>query len=58
MLRLHWALVAEEHARTLAVTGSSVPLPRASAMAVAAHRDALEEARQALADLASAERAE
>jgi Ser/Thr protein kinase RdoA (MazF antagonist) len=58
MLRLHWALVADEHARTLAVTGSPVPLPRASAMAVAARRDALEEARQALADLASAERAE
>jgi Ser/Thr protein kinase RdoA (MazF antagonist) len=58
MLRLHWALVADEHARTLAVTGSIVPLPRAAAMAVAARRDALEEARQVLADLASAERAE
>jgi Ser/Thr protein kinase RdoA (MazF antagonist) len=58
MLRLHWALYAEELARGVAAAGTVVPLPRASAMAVAARRDALEEARRALADLAAAERAE
>jgi homoserine kinase type II len=58
MLRLHWALVADDLARKLASSGAVVPLPRVSAMAVAARRDALEEARQALADLADAERAE
>jgi homoserine kinase type II len=58
MLRLHWALHAEDLARAVTAAGTQVPLPRASAMAVAARRDALEEARRALADLAAAERAE
>ncbi len=58
MLRLRWAHVAEAHARVLATTGSIVPLPRADAIAVAARRDRLEEARAALADLADADRAE
>jgi Ser/Thr protein kinase RdoA (MazF antagonist) len=58
MLRLHWALIADDHARALTITGSAVPLPRASAIAVAARRDALAEARVVLADLAAAQRAE
>ena len=58
MLRLHWALVAEDHARAIAGTGSIVPLPRATASAIAARRDGLEVARQALADLAHVDRAE
>jgi Ser/Thr protein kinase RdoA (MazF antagonist) len=58
MLRLHWAHVAEEHARALAATAPAVPLPRAEAVAVAARRDALEEARQVLTALAEADRAE
>ncbi len=54
MLRLHWALVAEEYARAL--TGG-VP-PQRGAVDEAALRDALEEARQVLAALAEADRAE
>ena len=58
LLRLHWALVADAHARALAGATATVPLPRASAMAVAARRDALEEARSALADLSHQSSAE
>jgi Ser/Thr protein kinase RdoA (MazF antagonist) len=58
MLRLHWALVADSHARALAATGSVVPLPRAAALSVAARRDELEHVRQVLTDLAHAQRAD
>jgi homoserine kinase type II len=58
MLRLHWALIADQHARALASTGSMVPLPRAAALLAAARRDALEEARKVLAELANVERAD
>ncbi len=56
MLRLHWALVADAQARALA--GSVVPLPRAAALAAAGRRDVLEQARQVLAELAEADRAD